>query len=64
MFIEVKHLDFPGGHPSQYYSSSSALNYRVSSMVKPTLLVTAFAKPLPSVVPYDPFISKPLKLIN
>ena len=31
----VQHQDFPGGHPSQYYSSLSALNYGVSSIVKP-----------------------------
>ena len=37
-----------------YYSSLSALNYRVSSMVKPTLLASSFAKPSPSVVPYEP----------
>ena len=64
MLTRVRHWDFPGGHPSQYYSSLSALNYEVSSMVKPTLLATSFAKPSPSVVPYEPFIRKPLKLIN
>jgi hypothetical protein len=63
MLIGVKHLDFPGGHPSQYYSSLSVLNYRVSSMVKPKL-ATPFAKPSPSVFPYETFIRKPLKLIN
>ena len=64
MLIKVKHWDFPGGHPSQYDSSLSALNYGVSSMVKPTLLETSFVKPSPSVMPYEPFIRKPLKLIN
>ena len=54
MLTEVKHRDFPRGHPFQYYSNSSALNYGVSSVVKPTLLAFSFAKPSPSVVPYEP----------
>ena len=56
MLTEVKHRDFRGGHPSWYYSSLSALNYEVSSMVKPTLLATPFAKPSTNVAPYEPFI--------
>ena len=40
MLTGVKHWSFPGGHPSQYYSSSSALNHGVSSKVKPTQLAT------------------------
>ena len=35
MLTEVKHRDFSGGHPSQYYSTLSVLNYRVSSIIKP-----------------------------
>ena len=64
MLTGVKHQDFPGGHPSQYYSSLSMLNYKVSSMVNPNLVATPFAKPSPSVVPYESFISNPLKLVN
>jgi hypothetical protein len=25
----MQHRDFPGGHPSQYYSGPKALNFRV-----------------------------------
>ena len=64
MLTEVKRQDFLGGHASQYYSNLSALKYEVPSMVKPTLLATSFAKPSPSVVPYEPFIRNPLKFIN
>jgi hypothetical protein len=51
MLIEAKQQDFSRGHPSQYYSTLSMLNYKVSSLVKPMLLETPFAKPSPSVVP-------------
>ena len=64
MLIEVKHQDFPRGQSSQYYSSLSVLNYKVSSKVKPTLLATPFAKPSLNVMPYELFIRNPLKLIN
>ena len=64
MLTKVKHRDFPGGHPSQYYSSLSAVNYKVSFVVKLNLLAIPFAKPSPIGVLYEPFITKPLKLIN
>ena len=64
MLTKGKHHDFLEGHSSQYYSSLSTLNYKASYIVKPTLLVTPFEKPSPSVVPYEPFIINPLKLIN
>ena len=62
IFYSMRCINF--NHPSQYYSSLSANNYRVSSIVKPTPLATLFTKPSPSVVPYEPFIRKPVKLIN
>ena len=64
ILIGVKHQDFPGGHPSQYYSSLSAVNYKVFSMVKHIVLATPFAKISLSVLLYEPFIRNPLKLIN
>ena len=63
MLTAVKHYDFLEGHPFQYYSSLSVLNYKIYPWLNPKL-ATPFVKPSPSVVPYEPFIRKPLKLIN
>lgn len=64
MLTEVKHQGFLEGRPSWHYSNMSTLNYDISSLVKPTLFAISFAKSSTSVVPYEPFMKMPLKLIN
>jgi hypothetical protein len=39
----MQHRDFPGGHPSQYYSGPKALNFRV--LTEPGVPVVAGVKP-------------------